>query len=254
MGGKDSREYAAAVWEAEQAQKQEAERQQLVKEIFTMFDADGNGKLSKNEYKSYLIGIGMFGPYADDYDSKGWAENCEELDSSTEEGISWDAFESKLYGPEHRGRGDALERLDQAKVDLSNIKYRYRYLGTWDHVGTQPHRTQRLARRAGQQWRARARQGGQAGGMSAPEYREMEIAKAEEAARMRKEAVANLNAVLDDSGATVESVAAAIAGAGEDELAYREPELLNRAQGKLLELKEAAGKKGKGRFWRAKSG
>ena len=104
-----------------------------------------------------------------------------------------------------------------------------------------------------EQW-ARARQGGQAGGMSAPEYREMEIAKAEEAARMRKEAVANLNAVLDDSGATVESVAAAIAGAGEDELAYREPELLNRAQGKLLELKEAAGKKGKGRFWRAKSG
>ena len=147
--GKDSREYAAAAWEAEQAQKQEAERQLLVKEIFTMFDANDDGKLSKDEYKSYLIGIGMFGPYADDYDSKGWSEECAVLGSSTEEGISWDAFESKLYGPERRGRGEPWERLDQAKVDLSMCKH------------------YRSARRAGRRLRARAGQGGQAGGGAA---------------------------------------------------------------------------------------
>ena len=33
----------------------------LVKEIFGMFDADGDGKLSKAEYKAYLRGIGEWG-------------------------------------------------------------------------------------------------------------------------------------------------------------------------------------------------
>ena len=112
--GKDSREYAAAAWEAEQAQKQEAERQLLVKEIFTMFDANDDGKLSKDEYKAYLQGIGAWGTglYADEGWDKRWPQECEQLESGTE-GIGWEAFEGILYGK---------YRLGKAQADLESCK------------------------------------------------------------------------------------------------------------------------------------
>ena len=78
-----------------------------------MFDVDGDGKLSKEEYKAYLRGIGAWGSgnYAPEKWDARWPEECEALQSTTD-GISWEGFESTLYG-KHRA-GDAKADLDSA--------------------------------------------------------------------------------------------------------------------------------------------
>ena len=86
-----------------------------MREIFAMFDADGDGKLNKDEYKAYLHGIDYWGSFnCTDarYDEVGWPEECETLESAPD-GIGREAFVSILYG-EHRF-GDAKADLDQCK-------------------------------------------------------------------------------------------------------------------------------------------
>ena len=85
-----------------------------------MFDADGDGKLSKAEYEAYLRGIGVWGTdwsvhvdyhYTDEKWDARWLEECKTLES-TADGISWEGFESILY-VKHRA-GDAQADLDSA--------------------------------------------------------------------------------------------------------------------------------------------
>eukprot|EP01045_Picozoa_sp_COSAG04_P000756 COSAG04_NODE_20_length_39202_cov_9.993530_26_plen_394_part_00 len=84
----------------------------LVKEIFAMFDADGDGKLSEEEYKAYLRGIGD--AHDDDQWPEAWAEECKALECTMSEGITRRAFESALYG--------LAGRLGMAKDDLEKCK------------------------------------------------------------------------------------------------------------------------------------
>ena len=86
-----------------------------MREIFGMFDADGDGKLSKDEYEAYLRDIGYWGS-ADctdaRYDDVGWPTECKNLESGTD-GIGREAFESILY---------VRFRLGDAKADLDKCK------------------------------------------------------------------------------------------------------------------------------------
>ena len=86
----------------------------LVKEIFGMFDADGDGKLGKDEYKAYLRGIGSWGSgiYAPEKWDARWPRECEKMESGTD-GIGREAFESILYGKYRAGKAadDLLEKI-----------------------------------------------------------------------------------------------------------------------------------------------
>ena len=80
-----------------------------------MFDADGDGKLSKEEYKAYLRGIGFWGTgdcNDESYEEVGWQKQCKDMESTTE-GIGWEAFESILYGKYRWGKAQA--DLDKCK-------------------------------------------------------------------------------------------------------------------------------------------
>ena len=104
------------VREQEQAQREAARAAQrpLVEELFAMFDADADGKLSKDEYEAYLRGIGAWGTnwYTDEEWDESWPEECEDMESGTE-GIGWEAFEGILY---------VEYRLGKAKADLEKCK------------------------------------------------------------------------------------------------------------------------------------
>jgi len=103
----------------EQHEASRAETLRLVQEIFAMFDGDGDGKLSKDEYKAYLRGIGAWGggSYTDDTWDEKWQKECEGLESGTE-GIGWEAFESILYG-KYRVGNKAQADLDKCKQSLA---------------------------------------------------------------------------------------------------------------------------------------
>ena len=91
----------------------------LVKEIFAMFDADGDGKLSKAEYEAYLRGIGAWGtgPYTNGGWDEHWPKECELMDSGTD-GITREGFESILYGKYRAGQAHAdLDACKQARAD-----------------------------------------------------------------------------------------------------------------------------------------
>jgi len=87
-------------------------------EIFGMFDANGDGKLSKDEYKVYLRGIGLWGSekgstwgqdnwqYVEEDWDEDWPEECERMESGTD-GIGWEAFETILYGKNRQGKAPA---------------------------------------------------------------------------------------------------------------------------------------------------
>ena len=71
----------------------------LVREIFALFDADADGKLSKDEYKNYLTGVGDWGTggYTDAMWDETWLRDCGLMDC-TASGITKGAFEAILYG------------------------------------------------------------------------------------------------------------------------------------------------------------
>eukprot|EP01043_Picozoa_sp_COSAG02_P059389 COSAG02_NODE_7562_length_2960_cov_4.329256_2_plen_478_part_00 len=87
-------------WYEEQAA--EAERRYLevpnplVREIFERYDADGDGKLSQAEYRSYLQGI-RYGVYTDEQWPQEWREECESIGCDPAAGVTWEAFVGKLY-------------------------------------------------------------------------------------------------------------------------------------------------------------
>ena len=109
----------------------------LVREIFAMFDADGDGKLSKEEYKAYLRGIGEWGTdpaYTDEGCGERWPKECEDMESGTE-GVGKEGFESILYGKYRLGKAQAdldkampalnkaLKSLDKlSKADITEVK------------------------------------------------------------------------------------------------------------------------------------
>ena len=91
----------------------------LVRELFAMFDADGDGKLSKAEYEAYLRGIGAWGSgsYTDEEWDERWPEECKQMESGTD-GISREGFESILYGKYRAGKAQAdLDACKQARAD-----------------------------------------------------------------------------------------------------------------------------------------
>ena len=97
---KETAKEEAATAAAEAAEEEAAEeefqrdRERDVKEIFAMFDADEDGRLNKDEYKAYLMGLGdEWGKddYTDERWDEAWLEECvhEHLNSSTTtEGIT----------------------------------------------------------------------------------------------------------------------------------------------------------------------
>ena len=70
-----------------------------VEALFAMFDANGDGLLSKGEYAAYLRGIKVWGSgnYTDDKWDDRWPQECQDMESSAE-GVSWAGFRDKLYG------------------------------------------------------------------------------------------------------------------------------------------------------------
>jgi hypothetical protein len=112
----------AAQWEATKAEldaKAAAQRTQelpVVREIFMLFDTDGDGRLSKGEYKRYLQGIGYWvqrGFTDESYDESGWHGQCKGIECPPEEGVSAEAFETILYG---------TYRVGKARADLDRCQ------------------------------------------------------------------------------------------------------------------------------------
>ena len=89
----------------------------LVREIFERYDANGDGKLSQAEYRSYLQGIGACGKgsYTDEKWDEKWPLECSNLlgcDSAA--GVTWEAFAGKLYVLAHRA--------SKVEADLSAVR------------------------------------------------------------------------------------------------------------------------------------
>ena len=97
-----------------QREAERASQRPLVEELFAMFDADADGKLSKDEYEAYLRRIGAWGTgfYTDHGWDARWPKECEDLESGAE-GIGWEAFEGILY---------AKYRLGDAQADLESCR------------------------------------------------------------------------------------------------------------------------------------
>ena len=97
-------EFQAAEEEAQQVERRIREQnvaanRAVVDEIFDSFDADGDGKLTKGEYRDYLEGIDAWGTgnFTDaNWDTR-WPDECATLESGVD-GISREAFHSLLYG------------------------------------------------------------------------------------------------------------------------------------------------------------
>ena len=86
------------------AAKARAARTPSIKEIFELFDVDGDGKLNKKEYKVYLQGIHQGYCVRGSWDDE-WVAVCKLADCLID-GITWEGFEGLLYGCYY------LERLD----------------------------------------------------------------------------------------------------------------------------------------------
>jgi len=88
----------------------------IVREIFAMFDADGDGKLNKEEYTTYIKASGEWGKsaeYTEETWDGHWPKECEVLESNAN-GITREGFESILYGTYRFGK--AQGDLDKCKI------------------------------------------------------------------------------------------------------------------------------------------
>ena len=95
----------------------------LVHEIFAAFDINDDGKLSKDEYKSYLKGIALWGKnsYTDEkWGERTWPKECENM-GCTVNGITKGAFRGTLYG-KHCGKHLCRFRMGKAQADLDSCK------------------------------------------------------------------------------------------------------------------------------------
>lgn len=108
---------APAAEPVSQEAKQRATELPLVREIFALFDADVDGRLSKEECKAYHKGIGDWGAGDPDYTNKGWdegwAKECKSVQCTTD-GITATAFEEVVYGKYRVGQARA--HLDMCKA------------------------------------------------------------------------------------------------------------------------------------------
>ena len=76
----------------------------FIKQIFMMFDVNGNGRLNKDEYRDYVEAIGVWGSgnYTDDKWGYYVPRSFDE-----EDGISFEAFATNLYGKYRKGKAEA---------------------------------------------------------------------------------------------------------------------------------------------------
>ena len=87
-----------------------------VTQMFAMFDVDSDGKLNKEEYKTYLEGIKYWGTRDctdEGYDTIGWPKQCNDMECSVGEGVTAEAFRSILY---------EKHRASKSQSDLSSCK------------------------------------------------------------------------------------------------------------------------------------
>ena len=111
----------AAEMKAETAETAETEETEAANEIFTMFDDDGDGVLSKPEYTAYLKGIGLWGTdwYNDnEWDNEGWPGECAQM-KGDDKGIGREQFVDILYVKYRQGM--AMTDLEAAspRVEVS---------------------------------------------------------------------------------------------------------------------------------------
>lgn len=111
---------------------------QKVAEIFGCYDADGDQKLNKIEYKQFLKAISYWDNNKDctddRYDEYGWPQECKVLECDPAEGISKWAFENKLYA---RCRKSQLAS-DLAAVRQHQAQLRGEAPATFDEQGELP--------------------------------------------------------------------------------------------------------------------
>ena len=72
----------------------------MIVEIYSNVDTDGSGILRKEEYVAFLQSIGEWGTgdYTDETFDEQWPKECEGMGCSPEGGVTWEAFETILYG------------------------------------------------------------------------------------------------------------------------------------------------------------
>lgn len=113
------------LWANRQRRQQEAELSAelvLVHEIFAPFDADRDGRLNRDEYKSYLRGIGRWHAdlrgeiWTEQVDVVWWQVHCDDVGCSIEEGVAQQTFE-KLYTMQNRNDHQE-DRFGMAQADL----------------------------------------------------------------------------------------------------------------------------------------
>merc|ERR1711939_9246 len=95
-------------------ERKQTEARPLVEEIFAIFDADGDGKLCKQEYETYLHAITAWGKdwYTETKWEASWPDECKQLQSTTE-GITHEGFGSVLYGTYRLG--NVQQDLDKCR-------------------------------------------------------------------------------------------------------------------------------------------
>ena len=93
----------------------------LVREIFTMFDADADSRLNKAEYKAYLQRIGGWPKnYTDEQWDERWPKLCAFFECEVE-GVTAEAFE-EVYSV-HDRVGQARADFDKCATSVSTAGF-----------------------------------------------------------------------------------------------------------------------------------